>query len=104
MHSSNITTIAYPNVPFTPRGIIGKPWASAVFTYTVLPHHVATESAPIVPEVRAVRPKATVMANTRNNQSPLRGYCRMKKMRMAETATPLSMAADKTSTRSIVSV
>ena len=41
----------------------------------VFPHHVCTVVAPIV---------------------PFRGYCRQKKMITAETATPESIAADKT--------
>ena len=50
--------------------------ASAVLNETVLPHHVWIVLAPIV---------------------PFAGYCKMKKMRITETATPESSAADNTS-------
>ena len=50
--------------------------ASAVLMPTVLPHQVASVVSPIVPFL---------------------GYCRAKKMRMTEIATPESRPADRMS-------
>ena len=71
--------VAGPNVPFSGGVRSGSAFQSAVFWYTVLPHHVWMLFAPIV---------------------PLRGYCRQKKITTTDTATPASRPADRTSEQS----
>ena len=66
----------YPKEPPGARVMSGAAAPSALLNETVLPHHVWIVFFPI---------------------PLLSGYCRMKKMRIADTATPESSAADRTS-------
>ena len=68
---------SYPNVSPGASEINGIMLPSALLNETVLPHHVWIVFSPMLPFL---------------------GYWRMKKIRIAETATPASKAADKTST------
>jgi hypothetical protein len=68
--------VTHPKVE--PAGTVrsGREFPSAVFKYTLLPHHAWMVFNPIV---------------------PLLGYWRQKKIKMMDTATPESMAAERTS-------
>lgn len=65
-----------PKVSLTPTVFNVTPFASAVFAKTVFPHHVRIVFTPML---------------------PLAGYCRQKKMSTMLTATPESIAAERTS-------
>lgn len=70
--------IGGPNVSPSASEMSGVLFPSAVLSHTVLPHHDWMVWSPML---------------------PFCGYCRMKKMRTAETATPESSAAERTSVK-----
>ena len=72
-----IGNVTYPKAPPGGSCLSGVPAASALLNDTVFPHHVWIVFAPI---------------------PLLSGYWRQKNIRIAETATPESNAAESTST------